>query len=264
MALIFGIVVAHELLFASGEFRPVAVFYGSGIAGTLLLLLHLHVKLLLIDGIAVLTTDQLREVERETVGIEEAECLYTVELGLALSLQLFHGLIQHGDTLIQRAQESLFLFLDHLHDQLLLGLQFRECITHLMDERRHQLMEERLLLPEERIGITHSTAQDSADHIARLRIRRQLSIRNREAHSPQMIRAHTHRHVNTLLARTTGTTSLFFLLESKVLQPRQLLLSLDNRLEHVGIIIRVLTLQHAHQTLEAHTRVNHVHREFLK
>ena len=59
--------------------HPVAVFHGGGVAGTLLLLLHLDVELLLIDGKAVLTADELREVEGETVGVEEAEGLDAVE-----------------------------------------------------------------------------------------------------------------------------------------------------------------------------------------
>ena len=67
---IFSIVVAHELLLARTNLNPVAVFHSCRIAGTLLLLLHLYVKLLLVYGDAALTTDKLGEVEWESVGVE--------------------------------------------------------------------------------------------------------------------------------------------------------------------------------------------------
>ena len=52
-ALILRIVVAHELLFClscrTAEYTdPVAVLYGSSIAGTLLLFLHLYIELLFV------------------------------------------------------------------------------------------------------------------------------------------------------------------------------------------------------------------------
>ena len=49
-----------------------------------------------------------------------------------------------------------------------------------------------------------------------------------------------------------------------ILHTTDLLLSLDDWLEDVSIIVRVLTLQHAHQTLEAHTRINDIHGQLLQ
>ena len=82
MTTVFCIVVADEGLLCgdivAAQAYPVAVLHGSGIAGTLLLFLHLHIKLLLVDGKAILTTDQFCEVERESVGVEQTESLYTI------------------------------------------------------------------------------------------------------------------------------------------------------------------------------------------
>ena len=114
MTLVFGIVIAHELLLACGELCPVAVFHSCGIAGALLLLLHLLCKLYIVNCKPILTADQFSKVEGESIGIEEAESLYTVEFGLAVSLQLCHRVVEHADTLIQCTEERVFLFLHHL------------------------------------------------------------------------------------------------------------------------------------------------------
>ena len=105
VALIFSIVVAHELLLTLGKLYPVAVLNSSRVTGALLLLLHLYIELLLVNGEAVLTTDKLCKVERESVGVEQTECLNTIQLGLALSLQLTHSVVQHTDTLLKSTQE---------------------------------------------------------------------------------------------------------------------------------------------------------------
>ena len=105
VALIFCIVVTHEVLVAFFQNFPVAVLYSSSIAGTLFLLLHLLVEACSIYGVTILTADKLCQVERETVCIEEAECAYAIKLSLAMSLELVHIAIEEVDTLLQGAEE---------------------------------------------------------------------------------------------------------------------------------------------------------------
>ena len=88
---VFGVVVAHEQLFALSQFYPVAVLHGCSVACTFLLLLHFLVELKSIDGKSVFTTDKLCEVKREAVGVEESECLHAVELCLACCLDTIDG-----------------------------------------------------------------------------------------------------------------------------------------------------------------------------
>ena len=120
MALVFGIVVAHELLFALAQLGPVAVLNGGCVACALLLLLHFLVKLFLVNGQSVLTADKLGKVEREAVSVEQAERLGAVKLGLALFLNLVHCVVEHVDTVRQRAKERVFLLFYHPHDKLAL------------------------------------------------------------------------------------------------------------------------------------------------
>ena len=262
MTFIFCIVVANKLLFTSYQIYPIRILNSSSIASTLFLFLHLNIKLLLIDGETILTTNEFRQIKRETISIKEAESLNTIKFGLALSFQLLHSFIKQGDTFIQRTQESIFFFLHHLRDELLLSFQFGESIAHLVNKCRNKFIKEVFLLAKERISITHSTTQNTTNHVTGLGIRGQLTIGNRERHGTEVIGANTHGNINIVLL--FGDRSLLFFLESYIFQTRQLLLSLDNRLEHVCIIVRVLTLQHTHKTLKAHTSIDDVHGKFLK
>ena len=105
VALIFCIVVTHEVLVAFLQYFPVTVLHGGSIAGTLLLLLHLLVETGCVYGVTILTADELCQVKRETVGVEETESAHAVELSLAMSLELVHIAIEEVDTLLQCAEE---------------------------------------------------------------------------------------------------------------------------------------------------------------
>ena len=105
VALIFCVVVTNKLLFAFTQYFPVTILYSGSIARTCFLLFHLLVELLLVNSISVLCADKFGEVEWETVGIEEAESLLTIELSLTMCLQLVHCTVKEHDTLFQCAKE---------------------------------------------------------------------------------------------------------------------------------------------------------------
>ena len=105
VALVFGEVVAHELLFALAQVHPVAVLNGCCVACAFLLLLHLGVEFVLSYSKSVLTADEFGEVEGESVGVEEAESLHAVELCLVLLLKLFHSRRKEVDALLECAEE---------------------------------------------------------------------------------------------------------------------------------------------------------------
>ena len=126
----------------------------------------------------------------------------------------------------------------------------------------HKLIEERLFLIQEGISITHSTAENTTNHITSLRIRWQLSICNRERHSTKVVSTDTHSHIDVILLFCDGSLLLF--LKGYIFQSCQLLLSLYDWLEHICIIVRVLTLQHTDEAFKTHTRIDDVHGEFLE
>ena len=91
---IFGVVIANEHLLIGpisligpigpispiNNLHPVAILDGRGVPRALLLFLHLGVKRVLVDSKAVLAADKLRQVERETVGVEQTEGFLTAQL----------------------------------------------------------------------------------------------------------------------------------------------------------------------------------------
>ena len=257
---IFGVVVAHELLLsllpAIGMFHadPVRTLFLGGVAGTLLLFLHFLVELLLIHRESVLTTNQLGEVEREAVGIEQTESLFAIERLDSFPFHFVHRLVEHRYSLVERTEEGFLLFLDDTADERLLRLQLGIGIAHFVDERRDEFEHECLFLFQERVCIADGTAQDASDDIARLCITGQLSVGNRERHGTQVVCHHAHRHVHAAIV----------LLLVFVFEPCQSFHLMDVGLENVGVVVRLLTLNGAHQSLESHARVNHVHRKFFE
>ena len=238
------IVITHKLTLCILENHPVAQLHFSSVAGTVLLLLHAHIEALLIHRQTLLTTNEFCEVEWESERIEECERLVASNLSLASSLRLIDDTLQELDTILQRAEEGTFLFLHHFHHQLLLSSDFWEGITHLSHQRWHELIDERLFLVKEGIAVADSTTKDATNHITSLGIRWQLTISNRKGDGTQVIHHHAHGDVLLLILTILAT--------SHIAQ------HLDEGLEHIGVVVRSLALQRAHQTLKAHTRINHL------
>ena len=111
-----GGVVAHELLLALSEGNPVGGLYGGGVARAGFLRLHLLVESGLVECHAVLLEDELREVERETIGVVEHEGFLARNLCFPLFAGLGYGRFEHLDAVFEGAQEGILLLFCHLHD----------------------------------------------------------------------------------------------------------------------------------------------------
>ena len=257
---IFRVVVTNKLLLTSFELNPVAILNLCSVAGTLFLLLHLYVKLLLVNGEASLAADKLSKVEREAVGVEQTEGRSTIQNSLALSLELVHLPIQEVDATLQGPKEGILLLLDDTCDEFLLSLQLWEGIAHLLNQYWQQLIHKSPFLSEERVCIAYGAAQDTTDHIASLCVRWQLTISNREGNSAQVVGTYTHSDVDIVLFLALCC----FFLVTNIVETCQFLLLLDDWLEYVGVVVGVFALQGTYQSFEAHTRVDNVHAEFLQ
>jgi len=73
--LAFDTIVAHKNITDVFQYHPVAGFYGGGIAGSGLLLLHFGFETFDIGLELILTKNQFGQVQRETEGIVKAEHL---------------------------------------------------------------------------------------------------------------------------------------------------------------------------------------------
>ena len=196
---IFCIVVTYKF---SGTFlqrNPVAGFYGGGVAGTLLLLLHLGVELLRVGRHAVLAQDEFGQVEREAEGVIQRKGVLTADFLLAGSFGLGHGLVEQADTRLQRTQEGFFFFLDDLGDQLALGVQFGVGTAHILNQHRQELVHEGLFLAQESVAVTYGTAQDAADDVARLGVAGQLAVGDGEGDGTNVVSDDTHGDIRLLV-----------------------------------------------------------------
>ena len=201
------------------------------------------VVLVLVGRVSVLTENEFGQVERETVGIFEREHIDTRDLRLTGLFSLSHQFVEQRDSLVERTQESLFLALDDRCDLRLLCLQFRISGTQVSDQLRHELIEERIAHVQERITVAYSATQDTTDDITRFLVRRQLTVCDSERDRTDMIGDHTHRDIDLLILTVLTTADSTDLAQ--------------HRLEDIRIVVRGLTLDRTHETLKAHTGVDH-------
>ena len=244
------IVPREEALPDGEQLHPVVGIDGRSVARTLLLGLQFGFEGREVHADALLAGDQLRQVDREAERIVEFEGVLARNQLPALALGLFDHAVQQVDTRGQRTQERSLLLLDHLFDQRLLGLQFGELLPHLLHQSGNELADRRLRKAEVGIAVTHGAAQDAADDVTGLDVRRQLAVGDRKGDGAQVVGDDAHRHV----ALGVGAVSL----------ARQLRNTLDRRLEDIGVVIGLLALQNHAQTLEAHARIDIAGRQRLQ
>ncbi len=243
-------VVAHKLGVALTQLHPVVGLNPGSVAGTLLLLGHLGVELVLAHCEPVFFQDELGEVEGEAIGVVEGEGLGAVDVRLASLLGLGHDTLDHLHACGQGAQEGVFLLLDHVLDEQRLCLQLGIGLAHRLDERVDEAVHEGLAQAQEGVAVAHGAAQDAAYHVASLGVAGQLPVGNAESHGAHVVGHHTHGHIHIVALAIVLARDFAYLL--------------DEGLEYVGVVVGVLALQHAHKALKAHARVDDVHREGLE
>ena len=196
--------------------------------------LHVHTP-------ALLCSHQLRQVDGETVGIEQFESKSTVNHPIA-TLCLGHIVFETANAVCQSLKERLLLLQDNAADKLLLLDQLGVLSAHLTDQCADQFVDKRLFEAQESVAVAHCTAQDAANHVARLGIAGQLPVGNAEADGTQVVGHHAHRHIRLFVLAIHLTRLARYLLYQ--------------RLKHVGVVVRLLALHHHAEAFKAHTRVD--------
>ena len=256
MAAVFCVVITDEgrnlsvLALAFRDDVPVTHLHLGGITGTSLLLLHLHIETSLVNGKAVLATDKFSKIEGESIGIEKRKGLLACNLSLTGCLGFLHYAVKQFYTCLQGAQEAVLLFLHYLGNQLALSFQLGVGSSHLSNENGKQTVHKGFFLPQECIGITNGTTQDSADNITGLCIAWQLSVCNTEGYGTQVVGNYTH-----------GDIGLFLI---AIFVAAEVSDSFNDGLEDISIVVGVLALNSTYKTLESHTGINNIHAQGFK
>ena len=107
------------------------------------------------------------------------------------------GRVENDHAGLERARE-LFAFLEQhvAHAGLFLD-QLGKGLAHHLDQRRHQLVEERRALAE-LVAVAHGAARDAAQHVAAAFVRRHHAVDDEEAAGADVIRDHAQAWIREL------------------------------------------------------------------
>ena len=138
MATVFRMVVADEFLFAISDDFPISVLHCSGVARARLLLGHFLVETLFIYGVTVFAANQLGQIERKAVGVEQSKGADAVKFAPSVCFQLVHVTIEEVYALFQCAKKGIFLFFHHAADEFLLRRKFGVSLPHFVHQNRQE------------------------------------------------------------------------------------------------------------------------------
>ena len=206
-------------------------------AGGGLLLGHGGVETGLVHADAARAQRVLGQVIGETVSVIEPERGFARQV---VALAQFAGrFVQQLEAIGQRAAELHFLALQRFLDQRLGAAQFGIGSAHFRDQRGNQPVHQRLLRAQQ-VRVAHRPAHDPAQHIAAPFVRRQHAVRQQEAGGAQVVRDHAVAGAALALGAHAG----------------QAFGGGDQRLERVGIIVVMLTLEHGSDAFQAHAGID--------
>ena len=121
------------------------------------------------------------------------------------------------------------------------GREFRVGLAHFLDDDANQLMQERLGQAEV-LAVAHRPPHDLAQHVAAFFVRRNHAVGDEECGRPDVVGDNPHRDAAAFVCAIPGA--------GKLADPPQ------NGHEDVGVVIRLLVLQHGRDALEAHAGVD--------
>ncbi len=163
----------------------------AGRARGLALGVHCGVEALDVHGQVTLARDVLGEIEREAVGVVQAERIHAGDHAVA---DLGRDVVENLHARIQRFSKTLFLGLQGAHDGVDLGRQFGIGHAHLLDQGRHQLAEERLAHAQHP-AVAQCAADDTAQHVTAAFVGRQHAIDDQERTGTDVVGDHAQRLV---------------------------------------------------------------------
>ena len=148
-----------------------------------------------VDGETALARDVVGEIDREAVGVVELEDRLAVD-GLR-GAELRDGRVEDDHAGLERARELLAFLEQHVaHARLLLD-ELGKCLAHHLDQRGHQLVEERRALAE-LVAVTHGAPRDATQYVATAFVRRHHAVDDEEAAGADVIRDHAQARVGEL------------------------------------------------------------------
>ena len=131
----------------------------------------------------------LRQVDGEAVGVIEHKGSGAVNLRLALALQAGDVVVDNANAIAQGHLETFFLCLDHFFNEGQFFNQFRVVLAHQFCHFGAELVQE-CALNAQRFAKAHSTAQNTAQHIASALIAGQYAVADQKGAGTGMVGNH--------------------------------------------------------------------------
>ena len=186
---------------------------------------------------AAAAQDVLRQVQREAERVGQAEG--DIAGQRSAGLQFVHGLVEEGETIAERALEAGLFLLDGGFDCDTCAAEFRIGLAHLGDQRRDQLVHQRLARAEH-VAMAHGAAHDAAQDITAAFIRRQDAVGHEEGRGAQVVGDDAEG--GGLVAGGLLAIDVFF--------------GIDQCTEEINVIVVVLALQDSGDPLKAHAGID--------
>ncbi len=185
--------IAHQAAVTQKRCLPVEIEFDIGIhfkiggrAGALALGVHRRFKAIHIQRQVLLTGDIRSEVNREPIGVIEAEDRFTGNLAALEPLQIR---FENTHALIQRFGKLLFFRQQRLLNLRLTLTQLRVSLAHFRGQSVDQFVEERAFCPQ-LIAVARRAANDTAQHVTAPLIGGQHTIANEECAGADMVCNH--------------------------------------------------------------------------
>ena len=194
-----------------------------------------------VDGHAVLHRQILGQIQREAVGVPEAEDLVTGQLAPALGLELSYPLLQHGQSDVQGTQEALLLVMDGVEDELGAIADLAVGVTHGLDDDARHVGQERFVEAQQ-LAVAGRAPQHQAQDVVAPLVAWQHAVADQEGDGAGVV------------GNDAVSGDLRVALGVGVVQ--QQLHALHDRVEQVGVVVGLGALDHRDQPLQPHAGIH--------
>ena len=214
------------------------------------MLLHFGLKTFDVGFELIFTKYQFGQIQRESKGVVKTEHLFAIHFCRTGGFEVFHTLFEHFDARFEGTDKGFLFFLNHFFHQVLLSFQFGISRAHYFGKGGNQFIQKGTASAQESIGVTHRTAQNSANNVAGPGVGRQLSVGDGKGDGAYMVGHHPHGNVGLLV------TAVWYIAEIADF--------FDQRLKQIGIVIGGFALNCHTQAFEAHTGIDVFGRQHLE
>ena len=173
-------------LIVNGCISTHVVCYFTARSCTLSLLFHCCMETVLVDAVALLLEDLFGQIQRESVGIVQFECILSVQNFFAFALHFFFELGEDMKSLVDGFVELGLLVVQNVEDEVFFLFKFRISVFGSFDYACGKAGKEQSVNAKQ-TAMTCCTADQTAQYVASSFVGRHDSIGNHECCGTDMV-----------------------------------------------------------------------------